>query len=229
MTNDSKKQTYKLDREIKFLEILKNRLGLEIEPSQTTKLKHIDKGGQAAMRRAMTGERYHNIREFIPYISEDSEWQEKYVWIPIACLFVYYPQKIEIVNNSRKYNFGNSCLALSQEINKSGESKGTERRFKALLDTSLEDLRSPINALVRQMKIRKIYINYPQLLADLQQWENSRLFVQDAWARAFWRANPPDKNTEATSDNAEESAKQFSEPAFARIWNNSDDEAYDDL
>ena len=66
---------------------------------------------------------------------------------------------------------------------------------------SLEDLRSPLNALVRQMKSKGVAINYPKLIADLQRWENPNQFVQDQWARDFWGAyKSSDEEVQAMSE-----------------------------
>jgi CRISPR type I-E-associated protein CasB/Cse2 len=59
-----------------------------------------------------------------------------------------------------------------------------------LLDTSLDNLRSPLAALVRLIKTKSIAINYPKLIADLAGWEHPDQYVQDNWARAFWGAPP---------------------------------------
>jgi CRISPR system Cascade subunit CasB len=189
----------KLEREIEFLQLLQERLGVTIKSQDkhenSDKQKKGDLAGQATLKRAMSGDPEHvrKVYEFLPNkISISSPWEEKHIWIPVACLFVFYPQKIEEVKDSKKYNFGRSCYDLATEIKKTGESKGTERRFRALLDTSLADIRSPLTNLVRQMKSKKvpISINYPQLLADLRQWEHPNQHVQDRWARTYWGAAP---------------------------------------
>lgn len=191
----------KIADEIIFLESLKKRLGVKVKQEQEEdedeqKLKE-DRAGQAILKRAMSGEPEHvrKVHEFMPKnIRNLSTWEEDRIWIPVACLFVYYPQNINRVRDPKKRNFGRSCWNLALDIDRTGQSKGTPRRFKALLDTSLVDIRSPLNNLVRQMKSRGIPIDYPQLLIDLQQWEHPKQYIQDNWARTYWGAAPP--NTE---------------------------------
>jgi CRISPR system Cascade subunit CasB len=189
-------------REVLFLELLKKRLGVKTKQEKEDENKQKKKeeenlAGQAILKRAMSGDPTHitKVHEFMPRNSLNlSIWEEGKILIPVACLFVYYPQKIDRVQDPKKRNFGRSCWNLAMDIDKTGQSKGTPRRFKALLDTSLADIQSPLNNLVRQMKSRGIPIDYPQLLIDLQQWEHPKQYIQDNWARTYWGAAPP--NTE---------------------------------
>ena len=56
------------------------------------------------------------------------------------------------------------------------------------LDSPLDDLRSPLAALIRLLKSKGIAINYPQLIVDLCRWDHPDQYIQDNWARAFWGA-----------------------------------------
>lgn len=174
--------------EIKFLESIKTRA-------------KNDNGVKAAFKRAMSGEPEHirKIYEFVlPYLGPVTEWEQNHVWIPVACLSVYYPQTIREAEQQHKRNFGHSCRGLASATN----SEGADRRFRALLDLALSDIQSPLTALVRQMKARGIAINYAQLLADLRRWEHPDQYIQDQWARAFWGAerSPQAIEMEATSN-----------------------------
>ena len=143
-----------------------------------------DSGAKANLKRALSGEDRHVRQTYpllLPYLGSIPEWQQD-LWMFVACLSVYYPQDPE----PDPRNFAQSCLDLYN----SSESKGPERRFRALLDTDFVDLQSPITTLVRQFKSKKdkkITIYYPQLIADLCNWEHPDQFVQDRWARTFWR------------------------------------------
>jgi len=140
-----------------------------------------DNGAKAAFKRALSGEPEHirKVYSFVlPYVGNTSEWEQEQIWIPVACLSVYYPSTQKIGN------FGHSCRGLATATN----SEGADRRFRALLDLALTDIQSPLIALIRQMASKKIAINYPQLLADLRQWEHPNQYIQDRWARAFWGA-----------------------------------------
>jgi CRISPR system Cascade subunit CasB len=158
-----------------------------------------DNGAKADFKRALSGEPKH-IRAIyplvLPYIGKISEWereqkeQEEQIWIPVACLSVYYPQAIREAEKPR--NFGASCRSLATATN----SDGADRRFRALLDLALTDIQSPLTALVRQMKSKEIAIDYPKLLADLRQWEHPSQYIQDEWARSFWGASQAKDLTE---------------------------------
>jgi CRISPR system Cascade subunit CasB len=174
----------RLEKETRFLEAISKRIGE-------------DNGARADFKRALSGEPKH-IRKVYPYMLpyigkfSDSEWeqnrQEEQIWIPVACLSIFHPQPFR--TDEKKLNFGHSCRGLASETN----SEGAERRFRALLDLSLADVKSPLIALVRQMKTKKkIVIDYPQLLADLRRWDHPDQYIQDNWARAFWGAPPQTK------------------------------------
>jgi CRISPR system Cascade subunit CasB len=173
--------------------------------------KHIDKdnGAKADFKRALSGEPQHIRKVYsylLPYIGRlsDSDWeqkrQEEQIWIPVACLSIFYPQPFR--TDAKVLNFGHSCLGLKKETN----SNGTERRFQALLDLSLANVKSPLIALVRQMKAKKtkILIEYPQLIVDLSQWDHPDQYIQDSWARAFWGAPPSAFDASETSKEAAE-------------------------
>lgn len=173
MTTTSKSS--RLDRAKTFLDSLKQRI-------------KDDNGAKATLRRALSGDDRH-IRQtyplLLPALEGISEWQQD-IWIFVACLATYHDQDSEPAPRS----FAQSCLDLQA----SGESKGPERRFRTLLDTDIADVQSPITALVRQIKSKKdkkIPVYYPQLIADLCNWNHPDKFVQDRWARTFWRAPIP--------------------------------------
>jgi CRISPR system Cascade subunit CasB len=179
-----------------------------------------DNGAKAALKRALSDEERHIRNTYsiiLPHIPDIKEYQQK-TWIFVACLSVYYPQ---VLDREDHKNFGYSCRGLAQANN----SEGTERRFRALLDTTTEDLQSPLTSLVRQIKSKDIRLDYPQLLSDLCRWDYPDQYVQiqDRWARTFWGASSTDDQQMVLS------ATQLSEPAFAQIWNNPEDAAYDNL
>lgn len=181
MTTTQTPPRNRLERETKFLQTISDRV-------------KNDTGAKAAFKRALSGERHHLCKVYpftIPYLAGIREQQQD-IWIFVACLFTYHDQDFEPAPRS----FAQSCL----DLHNSSESKGPERRFRALLDTDLVDIQSPITALVRQIKSKKdkkIPIYYPQLIVDLCNWDHPDQFVQDRWARAFWRAETPDMSDKA--------------------------------
>lgn len=152
-----------------------------------------DSGAKATLKRALSGEEYHKRRTYpflLPYLEGISEWQQD-IWMFVACLSIYHDQK----HPPDSGNFAQSCLALQNKV----PSQGPERRFRTLLDTALADIQSPITALVRQFKSQDIKVCYPQLIIDLCNWDHPDQFIQDRWARTFWRAPQPQESTEEAS------------------------------
>jgi CRISPR system Cascade subunit CasB len=195
MTTTQHTPCNRLEHEIRFLQSVSDRVNR-------------DNGAKADFKRALSGEPEHVLRVYpfvLPYVGKLSDFeseqqrQEKQIWIPVACLSVYYPQPIQKTEKPR--NFGHSCRSLATATN----SEGADRRFRALLDLVLSDIQSPLAALVRQMKSKDIAINYAQLLADLRQWEHPKQYIQDRWARAFWGVpSSSSAETESVSDETAE-------------------------
>lgn len=172
MTTNQSINRNRLEYEARFLQSISDRI-------------KNDNGAKADFKRALSGESEHIRKVYpfvLPYVGKTSEWEQVHIWIPIACLSVYYEQPLRKLDLQR--NFGHSCRDLATATH----SEGAERRFRTLLDLAIADIQSPLTALVRQMKSKDISIDYPQLLADLRQWEHPNQWVQDRWARAFWGA-----------------------------------------
>jgi CRISPR system Cascade subunit CasB len=155
-----------------------------------------DNGAKAVLKRALSGDDRHIRNTYsivLPHIPDIKEHQLKN-WIFVACLSVYYPQALDRDDSK---NFGYSCRGLAQ----ANDSKGPERRFRALLDTTAEDLQSPVTSLVRQIKSKEIRLDYPQLLSDLCRWDypDQYIQVQDRWARTFWGASNNDEESPGSS------------------------------
>ncbi|MDB9524387.1 type I-E CRISPR-associated protein Cse2/CasB [Oscillatoria sp. CS-180] len=155
-----------------------------------------DSGVKATLKRTLTGEPRHQRAAYpiiLRYLSDQRAQYQLEQWLWVTGFLAYYPQDI---NPKSKLTFGDSARQLKTEDG----SKGPERRFRSLLETSLEDLRSPLTAMVRLMRSskKKVVISYPQLLVDLNRWEHPDQYIQDKWARAFWNAPTPPDNAPAT-------------------------------
>jgi CRISPR system Cascade subunit CasB len=153
-----------------------------------------DNGAKASLKRVLTGEPRH-IRAVYSIVLPCLGGVEYNLdeWIFVAALLAYYPQKLDRTSSK---NFGSSASGLAGITN----SEGADRRFRALLDTSLEDLRSPLSALIRQMKTKDITIDYPKLIVDLCQWNHSDQYVQDQWAKSFWGYQPPKDDSQSIAE-----------------------------
>ena len=175
MTKTQTPPRNRLEREMKFLQDVQAHIS-------------DDTGAKAAFKRALSGEQHHLLKVYpftLPYLGGIHERQQN-IWIFVACLSIYHDQDFEPAPR----NFAQSCL----DLHNSSESKGPERRFRSLLDTDLIDIQSPITALVRQIKgkkDKKIPVYYPQLITDLCRWDHPDQFVQDQWAKSFWKVTVP--------------------------------------
>jgi len=185
MTTTQTPPPNQLERETQYLQKISERI-------------KNDTGAKAAFKRALSGENHHLRKVFpltLPYLGNIDEYQHN-IWIFVACLFVYHDQDFEPAPR----NFAQSCL----DLHNSSNSKGPEQRFRALLDTDLVDIQSPITALVRQIKSkkdRKIGVYYPKLIADLCLWSHPDQFIQDKWAKTFWQVpSSPDTPVEETEE-----------------------------
>jgi CRISPR system Cascade subunit CasB len=179
MTTTQTLPSQRFELETRFLQSVKERI-------------KNDNGAKADFKRALSNQPEHLRQVYpmvLPYLGSVSEWEQQHLWIPVACLSVFYPQDLP---PAQPRNFGDSCRRLAMATN----SEGADRRFRALLDLSLVDIKVPLTALVRQLKNHTITLSYPQLLADLRQWEHPNQYIQDQWARAFWATTPA---AEATS------------------------------
>ncbi len=157
-----------------------------------------DTGVKAAFKRALSGERHH-LRKVYPFVLpylEGIHGQQQEIWIFVACLAVYHDQDAAGKGARAEYSFARSCW----DLHSAGKSKGPERRFKALLETDLANIQSPIAALVRLIKNhdeRKIWVDYPKLIQDLCRWDHPDQRVQDRWAMDFWRGSGSGEKSEA--------------------------------
>lgn len=183
MTTTTTPSRPRLERETKFLQAVSDRI-------------KNDNGAKADFKRALSGEDRHirKVYRFVlPYLEGIHDRQQD-IWIFIACLSIYHNQDVEPALR----NFAQSCLDLQSKV----PSKGPERRFRTLLDTALTDIQSPITALVRQFKSQDVKVYYPQLIADLCSWDHPDSFVQDRWAKTFWRV--PQSTDSPTKDKPQE-------------------------
>lgn len=173
MTATTPPKSARLERATVYLDSIKKRV-------------KDDTGAKATLKRALSGDSRHIRHTYpflLPYLDGISERQQD-IWIFVACLYLYTYHNQEKEPAPR--NFAQSCLDLQNKV----PSNGPERRFRTLLDTALVDIQSPITALVRQFKSQDVKVYYPQLITDLCNWDHPDQFIQDRWARTFWRASP---------------------------------------
>jgi CRISPR system Cascade subunit CasB len=70
-----------------------------------------------------------------------------------------------------------------------GQTESLEKRFVALLNSHYDDLPHHLRQAVSLLKSseKQIPVDWRQLLRDMLYWEHEKRFVQQRWAREFWR------------------------------------------
>ena len=105
-----------------------------------------------------------------------------------------------------------SLFALHQEKGGTGNlgkafsmvkdpSESLEKRFIALLNSHRDDLPNHLRQAVSLLKAKDVPIDWRQLLRDILSWDHEARFVQQQWAREFWRTKTPE--TEDIKEKAE--------------------------
>jgi len=70
-------------------------------------------------------------------------------------------------------------------------SPSIEHRFIALLDADSEQLPHRLRQMVSLLRAEELALDWGRLLDDLLGWEHEQRYVQQRWAREFYRASQP--------------------------------------
>jgi CRISPR system Cascade subunit CasB len=78
--------------------------------------------------------------------------------------------------------------AVAQMYRRRNQTESIEQRFVALLDADEEQLAHHLRQMVQLLKAEDgIRIHWVELLTDLRRWNDDDRWVQQRWARAFYR------------------------------------------
>jgi CRISPR system Cascade subunit CasB len=84
-----------------------------------------------------------------------------------------------------------------------GRASGSvEKRFVSLLDAEADELVWRLRHLVQLVASDGIPVDWPGLLKDLLLWNSPDRWVQQRWARTFWRQEAPTEPTNAAAASA---------------------------
>jgi CRISPR type I-E-associated protein CasB/Cse2 len=146
-----------------------------------------DRAARSTLRPLLAGIPDMQIRA-MRYLPKHSPVQQDLLYL-IAGLIAEYP-----CEQGSTLSFGASLQKLSTHPDV--KAAGIERRIESLLQLDLESLMQPLHSLVIQARGTKIPIDYATLLYHLHCWDDSRKWVQLAWARDFWcpRENEEEQN-----------------------------------
>lgn len=143
-----------------------------------------DRAAMAALRRGL-GKPAGYVPEMFPYVvpfipADVHGWRENTYYI-VASLFGFYHDRV--TNNG---NLGNHYAALRA---KAVDNTAVERRFTNLLSAHPEELDFHLRQAIGLLKSKEVAVNWNQLFTDVSRWNHpdSRVWVQKAWARAFWQ------------------------------------------
>jgi CRISPR system Cascade subunit CasB len=166
-------------------------------------LRRLDRAGRAELRRSLAFEpgTYPKAFPYVePYVAHDSDRHSLYL---LAGLYALYEQgnapgsTPEAVEQETGASLGSAVAELYARRDKS---TSIEARFIALLDADLDQLAYRLRHMIALLKAEQIALDWPQLLRDLLSWSHERRFVQQRWAREFYRAP---QNEEVAAQNEE--------------------------
>ncbi|MDW8392453.1 MAG: type I-E CRISPR-associated protein Cse2/CasB, partial [Oscillochloridaceae bacterium] len=85
---------------------------------------------------------------------------------------------------------GASLGATLRVVRQLRESESIDRRFQALLDSDMEQLRFRLRQMVRLIAASEQPIDWNRLLNDLLAWRHPDRYVQLRWARDYFVGQP---------------------------------------
>jgi CRISPR type I-E-associated protein CasB/Cse2 len=136
-----------------------------------------DRAACSALRPLLTGIPDMQIRA-MRYLPKSSPVHQDLLYL-IAGLIAEYPCEQDIT-----FSFGTSLQKLS--THSEVKTAGIERRLESLLQIDLDSLTQPLHSLIVQARGTKTPVDYATLLYHLRCWDDSRKWVQLAWAKDFW-------------------------------------------
>lgn len=145
-----------------------------------------DLGALAALRRGLgkpPGMALEMARYVVPFLPRQRVWAEEAYYL-VAALFAYWHQGRAAMGANPPGNLGASLALLALLDPNAGPS--LDLRVTALLKSHRDDLPVHLRQAVRLLKSKDVPVDWQHLLKDLLNWDHEDLFVQRAWARAFW-------------------------------------------
>ncbi|MBN2676777.1 MAG: type I-E CRISPR-associated protein Cse2/CasB [Anaerolineaceae bacterium] len=154
------------------------------EPSENAKLfieklKKLTAGEKARLKRN-AGNKIAESREvmglFYRLLPEGTPAYDHETFFLVATLF----PMIDVTET------GSFASSMSKAKNKKNE-KGLDKRFEILLDSDSEQIGFRIRQAVHYLSSQKIRIHWVSLLDDLTHWTHPDRYIQQEWAREYFR------------------------------------------
>jgi len=136
-----------------------------------------ERGALAALRRG-AGSPPGTVAAMYPHILP---WVPHTRWVEDAAYTIgsLFPL------NTQPGGRGNLGGALSQLP----RNDSLEKRFVALLNCHRDDLPERLRQAVGLLKSKEVPVDWRRLLRDVLGWDHQSRFVQQQWAREFWRSS----------------------------------------
>lgn len=141
--------------------------------------------GKLAVLRRGAGERPGDDWRVYPVLSahlaDEPDWppgrflERNWARFVVASLFALHP------------DHGRNAGSLGATCRRIGTHESAQQRFIALLNSRRDDLPNRLRQMIRLAHSEQAPVDYILLLQNLRQWEHPDHWVQERWARDYWR------------------------------------------
>jgi CRISPR system Cascade subunit CasB len=112
-------------------------------------------------------------------------WEETPYFI-VAPLFALYPHgSWRRGDEEERYEPRSLGASFARLAERTG-SGSIEGRFRALLDSRIEDVPEHLRHAVGLLRAHEVPVSWTELLGDIRRWDDERRSVQRKWARHYW-------------------------------------------
>jgi CRISPR system Cascade subunit CasB len=141
-----------------------------------------DRAVLAKLRHSLSDVPERQIRAFSivePFTSTLEGWSREAYYL-VAGLYATHPER----SKSDAESFGTTFRRVYLER---GESPSIEKRFLTLLDSDVEQLQERLRHAITLIRSEGYAVNYEMLLGHLLAWRQDTRWVQQRWARDFYK------------------------------------------
>jgi CRISPR system Cascade subunit CasB len=162
--------------------------------------KQTDRQALAELRgvlRGTTGDYLRAARHVAPFLGDENHPNDRWFYL-VGGLLALHPRHVRPTETDRS---GPSLGAAMGKLR--GDSGSMDNRVLALLNTPADSLAKPLRQIISLLAQGGIGLDYARLLRDLSAWEHPDNWVQQQWARDYFRSGPAATNApDDSSDSA---------------------------
>jgi CRISPR system Cascade subunit CasB len=150
-----------------------------------------DKGALAALRRSLSFEpgtfvpSFPHVEPWVATGTPSGAWRRRSLYL-LAGIFASHPHHDSRRSFARAYADSQARRDSSSMI----------RRFTTLLDADEAQLGNRLRSAVQLIAADGVGFDYGYMLRDLRNWQHGDRWVQQDWARDFFRSTEPTTATE---------------------------------